>query len=65
MRLGSGSTGGLGGLLSDVMRIYEQRLQEKDQRIAELEAEVADLLYKLSNYENEIEWCEEHAEDDQ
>ena len=41
MRLGSGSTGGLGGLLSDVMRIYEQRLQEKDRQIKELKAKLA------------------------
>ena len=51
--------------VDEVRAAYEVLMKEKDQRIAELEAEVADLLYRLSNYENEIEWCGEPLEDDQ
>lgn len=41
MELGSTSVGGLGGVISDMMRRYEQRIQEKDRQIEELKAKLA------------------------
>lgn len=58
MELGPTSVGGLGGLLSDVMRLYEKRLQEKDRQIEELKARLAvyekkeAILNQISAYSN-------------
>lgn len=41
MELGSTSVGGLGGIISDMMRRYEQQIQEKDRQIEELKAKLA------------------------
>ena len=40
MELGSTSVGGLGGIIADMVRRYEQRLQEKDRQIEELKAKL-------------------------
>ena len=67
MKLGSTSIGGLGGLLSDMMRYYEQHLQEKDRQIEELKARLAvyerkeAILNKISEYSN-VNTRSEHAD---
>ena len=67
MELGSTSVGGLGGIISDMMRRYEQQIQEKDRQIEELKAKLAVyekkeyILNKISEYSN-VNTRSEHAD---